>query len=405
MIQLEKYHGKQSRFTCPKCNAKNSFVRYQNEQGEYISFDVGRCNRESSCGYHKKPKDFFAENVQPNGKAFFGSKRQGILRQGVTDENGSNKLKSNYFEHFNSQNNLDVFGQNKKNSASTIEKKYLTQTLGNYENNNFVYFLKTLFTLEIVQSLIDRFAIGTAKDNKTVFWQIDEKGFIRTGRIMLYDKLTGKRSKTVTQNWIHSILQKKKLIKDFQLNQCLFGLHQILIESEKDKTIAIVESDKSAIIATALIPEFVWMSAGSKGYLNAERLKPLANRKVILFPDADAFEDWTNKAKQLRSIVPGLKVSDYLNRILTKEQKEQCYDVTDLLIKKRQQEVWERELYNAKVDAILADENLQAEFNEIIAERIAVMMFDGGLSETEAEKFIYLPENIQPLVLNFDFIS
>ena len=110
--------------------------------------------------------------------------------------------------------------------TSTIEKKYFIQSLENpnAETNNFVYFLETLFTSDIVESLIRRFAIGTAKDNKTVFWQIDEKGLIRTGRIMLFDKLTGKRSKEINQNWIHSVLMKKGLIKDFELNQCLFGL-------------------------------------------------------------------------------------------------------------------------------------------------------------------------------------
>jgi hypothetical protein len=224
-----------------------------------------------------------------------------------------------------------------------------------------------------VQNLIDRFAIGTAKDNKTVFWQIDEKGFIRTGRIMLYDKLTGKRSKVVHQDWIHSRLQKKKLIKDFQLKQCLFGLHQILIESEKNKTIAIVEADKTAIIATALIPEFIWMSAGAKGYLNADKLKPLANRKVILFPDTNAFDDWNEKAKTLRSIVPSLKVSDYLEKLLTDEQKAKGFDIADFLIEQRQREVWERELYNRKVDAIKTNEDLAKEFAEIIEERKAAM--------------------------------
>ena len=62
MVQLEKYHGTKSRHTCPACNSKGVFVRYQNERGEYVSFDVGRCNRESKCGYHYKPKQYFADN-------------------------------------------------------------------------------------------------------------------------------------------------------------------------------------------------------------------------------------------------------------------------------------------------------------------------------------------------------
>ena len=64
MNQLETYRGTKSRHTCPACNSKGVFVRYVGDGGEYLSFDVGRCNRESKCGYHKKPKQFFLDNPQ-----------------------------------------------------------------------------------------------------------------------------------------------------------------------------------------------------------------------------------------------------------------------------------------------------------------------------------------------------
>ncbi len=68
MIQLETYKGIKSRHTCPACNSKGVFVRYKDERGEYLSSDVGRCNRESKCGYHRKPKEFFADNPQSSSK-------------------------------------------------------------------------------------------------------------------------------------------------------------------------------------------------------------------------------------------------------------------------------------------------------------------------------------------------
>jgi hypothetical protein len=58
MFELEKYHGTKSRHTCPNCGTPKSFVRYLNERSKYLSPEVGRCNRESKCGYHYKPKDF-----------------------------------------------------------------------------------------------------------------------------------------------------------------------------------------------------------------------------------------------------------------------------------------------------------------------------------------------------------
>ena len=32
------------------------------ETGEYVSTEVGRCDREQKCGYHKRPRDFFDEH-------------------------------------------------------------------------------------------------------------------------------------------------------------------------------------------------------------------------------------------------------------------------------------------------------------------------------------------------------
>lgn len=348
MFQLEKTSKK---FICPNCLQKR-FVRYKNEQGEDLADGVGRCDREAKCGYHFTPKQFFISNPQRQNEPFRSGQKQATVRQGLNDKNGSNRSKSQRFEDFK-PNNFDDSKNLRKPKISTINKEHFTDSLTNYEKNNFVYFLKTLFTAEIVQSLIDRFGIGTVECygvNATAFWQIDQKGFLRTARIMFYDREIGKRKTLHTyfddkgelvemkQTFFHSILKQRKILSEnFELKQCLFGLHQLLIDSEKDKPIGIVESDKTAIISTAMMPDFVWMSIGAKGYLNAEKLQPLANRKVILFPDSDGFNNWSEKAKTLRLIVPSLKVSDYLEKTLTDEQKKQGFDIADFLINEQQE--------------------------------------------------------------------
>ena len=59
---LETYDPKVRKHICPACR-KRPFVRYVDlESGEYVSTDVGRCDREEKCGYHKKPRDYFEEN-------------------------------------------------------------------------------------------------------------------------------------------------------------------------------------------------------------------------------------------------------------------------------------------------------------------------------------------------------
>ena len=61
--QLEKYSGRNSRYTCPACGKPHRFTRYiDTETGEHLAAHVGRCDREVECGYHETPRDYFAEN-------------------------------------------------------------------------------------------------------------------------------------------------------------------------------------------------------------------------------------------------------------------------------------------------------------------------------------------------------
>ncbi len=70
---LQPYKGPWSRFTCPACGDKHCFSLYVDENGDYLNEVVGRCNHESSCGYHYTPKQFFADNptARPDWKDNF----------------------------------------------------------------------------------------------------------------------------------------------------------------------------------------------------------------------------------------------------------------------------------------------------------------------------------------------
>ena len=60
---LQPYKGKQTRYTCPKCNKPLQFTRYINTQtNEHLATNVGKCNREVKCGYHYKPGEYFKDN-------------------------------------------------------------------------------------------------------------------------------------------------------------------------------------------------------------------------------------------------------------------------------------------------------------------------------------------------------
>ena len=61
---LEKYRGLSTRYTCPQCGRKHTFTRYIDTENnnQYISDNVGKCNRLDECGYHYIPRQYFTDN-------------------------------------------------------------------------------------------------------------------------------------------------------------------------------------------------------------------------------------------------------------------------------------------------------------------------------------------------------
>ena len=62
--QLERYRGRGTRHVCPQCHRKGVFTRYvdTHNNNEYISDNVGKCNRLDKCGYHYTPKQYYTDN-------------------------------------------------------------------------------------------------------------------------------------------------------------------------------------------------------------------------------------------------------------------------------------------------------------------------------------------------------
>src|SRR5690606_13827994 len=139
----------------------------------------------------------------------------------------------------------------------------------------------------------------------------------------LYNKGTGKKSKI---NWVHSILK----IENYNLKQCLFGLH--LLNSDKTKAIGIVESEKTAVIASIAFPEFIWMATGGLRNLKTDIIKPLANRKVILFPDAGCYNEWSEKINDLPKNIH-YHMSELVEEKSTDEEKEEGWDIADYILR------------------------------------------------------------------------
>jgi hypothetical protein len=360
---LEKYKGLKTRFNCPQCNGKKTFTRYIDiETNEYLSDHVGRCNRIDNCGYHEKPplltKCFFVPfeslidyniksyKIYASNNSYYLPKSQiyEVLGNGcylsewyLTKGNALKKPDYSLTD-FRFYNDCKVSVISKaplniaplKKAMFTMPILQLEETLINYDNNNFALILAKLFGYENAAKLLSLYGIGTSNKwfGANIFWQIDYMGIVRTGKIMLYNAETLKRVKEPYDHisWIH-----KGLIEDTkEIKQCFFGEH--LINCLPSKPIAIVESEKTAIICAHFMPDYIWLSAGNINGLNIEKFKVLQGRKVVLFPDlGKASEIWQQKANEFKHIAE-VTISDYLQRIATPEQKATGLDLADFYI-------------------------------------------------------------------------
>ncbi|MFI3294219.1 MAG: DUF6371 domain-containing protein [Rikenellaceae bacterium] len=293
-FNLEKYAGMASRHTCPECGGKRCFVRYVDRDGEVTFPDyVGRCNREDKCGYHFSPKQYFDRNPQQ------------LERRDYTPPPSK--------------------------PTSYISSEMVGKTLMRHQGHHLFTFLSSRIGREATDKLMGKYRVtqSTVWEGATLFWQMDIKDRARTGKIMLYDPKTGRRVKRDQSliSWVHTRLNKP----DFNLRQCFFGEH--LLRTDVEKTIAIVESEKTALIAAHYLPTFTWIATGGKnGCLCSENLEVLKGRKVLLVPDLGATQYWQSKLPLFKAQGIDASILDTLEKMATTEQREEGYDIADFLL-------------------------------------------------------------------------
>lgn len=304
---LEPYKGRQSKYKCPSCGHDNRFVRYiDTETGQHIHPTVGRCDREEKCKYHYTPKQYFQDNKTVTVR----KPKVNDIGDKASPQREETTLKP----------------------VSLIPFSYFERSLKKYEANSFIHFLLSHYDQDIVFETVYKYYVGTAKywDGATVFWQIDHNNKIRTGKVMLYNAQTGKRTKEPYNhiNWVHSILK----IQDFNLSQCFFGEH--LLKGHPEKLVCIVESEKTAIIANIFMPECNWLATGGKNgcrWTDEKVFRVLKNKTVVLWPDIGAYEKWKSVARNFSTIC-NISVSDLLEKNASEKERKEGYDLADYLV-------------------------------------------------------------------------
>lgn len=352
--------------TCPRCGAKKKFRRVIDTATRgYLPDHIGRCDRESNCGYAYTWKQYLADNPD--------------IRN---DTNARNRLRSRAIQkrHLGEpkeSQSVRVAGLSSK-GPDYLDLQHLAGTFTGYERNSFRAFLARLFPndAESVLKVFKEYLIGT-RDGFTVFPTIGRTGKICKAKLIKFDPLTGKRVKDgYSISSLESKLKKTgNLNDDFETNKdVFFGEH--LCTKYPSRPIAIVESEKTAVIASickgAFPTEYVWLGSHSKQWLKPDRIKRLGrDRAIILYPDADGFEKWQLVATGARAMGLNVKVSRVIEMLATEAEKADQVDLGDYLI--REQSAINE--HNGQEPGDLAI---------ILQERVAIMIYDGGQKEVDA---------------------
>lgn len=304
---------------CPECRQK-TFVRYvDNETGEHLAEDCGRCDRENRCGYHKKPKELFEQT----GRTF-----EPIHREPVTVI-----VPDTYDIH---------------------PATYVEQSMRAYKETNFAACMYRLFGADMADNALLSYFTGYSKHyngKACIFWQIDHTGEIRGGKIMQYNPETFKRVKDFpgvpAVDWVH-YREKKATGKEFKQRQCFFGEH--ILTEDPGKPVYIFESEKTAVICSLYFPDAVCLATGGSAATQLRHynmFKVLQGRNVLLFPDygltsrkddngerMTCFAVWQELANDIADRAGcSVKVSRILEDNLTEDQRPEGADLADFIVK------------------------------------------------------------------------
>jgi hypothetical protein len=322
---LQPYKGMATRHTCPNCKVKKSFTLYlDGNTDQPIHPTVGICNRAIKCGYHYPPREYFADHpelwkIKSNNQTTYSSNTK------LNSQSTNKRIKERY--NSKPQSSFALIPE-----MDLIPFKYVKESVS--YKSNFVKFLCNHFPKENIKKVIENYGLGATSNGSVIFWQIDIKGNVRTGKIMQYNSDTGKRikNKSGAINWVHNILKRKDpKYTNYNLSQCYFGEH--LLKLYPNKPIAIVEAEKTAVISSIIFDNYNWLAAGNLNGLNVEKSRVLQNKNVVLYPDAGCFDKWEKKSIQIKSqIFCNIKTSSLIEKHATKDQTKAGYDIADYII-------------------------------------------------------------------------
>jgi hypothetical protein len=200
------------------------------------------------------------------------------------------------------------------------------------------------------------YRLGASRQGGVIFWQIDQEGRVHDGKVMYYLP-DCHRNKAHKPTWVSYLLRRRDPFPNaaHETSHCFFGEHLVSEKratlgtdpSEQPKvadicvsphccTVAIVESERSAVVLSELFPECIWMAYSYPSNFTVDKLAPLQGCVVSIYPHTDptgctyvSFLELADQARRLYDI--DLSVVSLLEEHASEEQKERCIDTLDFI--------------------------------------------------------------------------
>ncbi len=275
-FSLQKHPDKKG--SCPNCNKTNCFRYYDNLPKEY-----GICDHKNNCNYHKNP---FNENLE------------------------TQKLISTRVDSLN-------YNKTQKPEKSIIypNKDYLSKVLANQSTN---FHNSLIENLKITSDHLLSWAVG-GENGYTCFVYQNNKKALNIKKISY--KTDCKRDKDKIPFYL-------KASEKTKYSLCLYGEHLL----SENKIICLVESEKTAIIASYFYKQFDWLATGGSNGLTVDKVQTLINRQVYYLGDND-------NAGNENSTLKKLDQYNIKYKKVTFETAKESEDLADLILRGERPEI------------------------------------------------------------------
>lgn len=225
------------------------------------------------------------------------------------------------------------------------------------ESNLFVW-LSGEFGDEAAMIAMRRYRVGATKHTDGRGYRAASLPYINTSgdcvdcKIFHIDPTTGSRKTApALLSWIDREGKAQELRSTWALAElkkndkprrwCNFGDH--LLQDNPTAAVCVVESEKTALVASIVYPSRLWIAVGSKNNLNPERCTPYRGREIIIYPDRDNIKDkprksgigiekgWETLARELSQA--GFSVR--IDRTVERHRGEINDDIADIILRYR----------------------------------------------------------------------